>query len=211
MSVLLKPTVGTVIKPVVPKPVVKPVTAPRPISTTPVPTGSINRGTIGNSTPGTVGSTNPATGGIANPGKMLAGDPLTAYLGSDSLYQGQMSAIQKALADYQANMAAQQGNYNSQYAMDTTNIGTQRGYATEDQNNDFAGRGLLRSGLYANALGRLQGDYSNRQSQLDLNRSQYLSGLNRDYLNFQSEENLAQGRAKQDAIARRAAGLAASQ
>jgi hypothetical protein len=210
--------VGTSIKPVVaPKPVVKPapnvkILTPaqkaamqkqmdaakaaavkaylaKPASTKPVPTGAINKPTIGGSKPGGVGNTNPATGGPANPAVPAPVDPVNQYLGSDTTYQSQLAAINKALADYQAQMGADANQYQVAYGQNVHDLGVNRDKSIYDNTNDFAGRGMFHSGLYGKASGDIVNDYTNQQMQFG---------------NYNAEQALAQQRAKQEAINRRA-------
>ena len=71
--------------------------------------------------------------------------------------------------------------------------------------NDFASRGLLQSGLYADSRADLTGDYDRRNSALEQAKAQYIAGLTNDLSNFQSEQDLTKQRALQEAAARRAA------
>jgi len=130
---------------------------------------------------------------------------LDQFLGSDSGYQSQLAAIQKALADYQAQMGTQKTQYETNYASNLNQLGQDRTMGLADQQNDYTGRGLLHSGLYGKAAGDLTTQYDTKQSDLGRARSDFLANLGLDFNNFKSQEDITQQRAKQDAIARRAA------
>jgi len=130
---------------------------------------------------------------------------IDAYLGADSGYQAQVAALNKALADYQAQMGVQTNQYNTNYAGNVAQLGQDRTQGLSDQQNDYTGRGLLHSGLYGKAAGDLGTQFDTRQADLSRARSDFLANLGLDFGNFKSEQNLTQTKAKQDAIARRAA------
>lgn len=130
---------------------------------------------------------------------------IEAFLGSDASYQAQVAALNKALADYQAQMGTQQNQYNTNYASNIAQLGQDRTVGLADQQNDYTGRGLLHSGLYGKAAGDLNTQFDTRQSDLARARADFLANLGLDFNNFRSEQNLTQQKAKQDAIARRAA------
>jgi hypothetical protein len=79
-----------------------------------------------------------------------------------------------------------------------------------DQQNDYASRGMVRSGLYATADSDRLNGYARQQSQLDLSKQAYLTGLHNDTANFQTQQQLGQQQARQDAINRRALALTGS-
>lgn len=129
------------------------------------------------------------------------------YLTNDTTYQSQLAAINKALGDYQANEQSAEGNYNASYAQNQYDLGRGNTQDTENQTNDYASRGLLRSGLFGKAYGNTQEDYASKQSALDQGRQSYIGGLQRDMSNYISSQTLAQQQARQDAINRRTLSL----
>lgn len=141
-----------------------------------------------------------ATGQVSVPVPSLA-----AFLGSDTGYQSQVAALHKALADYQAQMGMQKNQYNTNFAANISQLGTDRTQGMANQQNDYTSRGLLHSGLYGKAAGDLTSQFDQRQSDLERARADFLANLGLDYNNFRSQQNLTAQKAKQDAIARRAA------
>lgn len=129
---------------------------------------------------------------------------IDAYLGGDDTYQSQMAAYKKALSNYKTQMTERQDEYNQDYARRTTDLGITEDRNRSDQQDDYAGRGLYFSGLYGKALGDLTTDFDRRQGDMDLAKQQWLNGVNRDYTNFQEENDLNEQKAKQDALQRRA-------
>lgn len=126
------------------------------------------------------------------------------WLGQDSTYNSQVAAFTKALADYKSQMATNESNYNTNFAARTNDLNITKARSTDDQANDFASRGTYLSGVYGKSYSDLLGDFARRQSDMDTARSQYLSGLQQDYGNFFSQNQIDMTKAKQDAINRRA-------
>lgn len=133
--------------------------------------------------------------------------PLRQFLGADTTYQGQLSAFQKALADYAANQNTQKTQYLSQYANDARNLGQQRQQDESGLNDDYASRGLLNSGVYGKAFSDLESGYDQRQTGLDTARDSFLAQLASAFNDYKTTQQQDITKAKQDAIARRAAGV----
>lgn len=104
---------------------------------------------------------------------------------------------------------AQQGTaktqYLTSYAGDVDTLKGNRTNALSDLENDYASRGLLQSGLYADSLSDVNTDFDKRQSALEQAKAAFISGLSGDLTNFQSEQDLTRQKALQEAAARRAA------
>lgn len=130
---------------------------------------------------------------------------LEAFSAKDSTYQSQLAALKKALADYQAQQGQSKTQYLTSYAGDRKTLGDNRTQGLDDLGNDFASRGLLQSGLYADSLSDLNADFDKRQAALDQARAAFLAQQGSDFTNFSSEQQIAQQRALQEAAARRAA------
>lgn len=169
----------------------------RPVAAPKIPTGSINRPVI-----------NP--GSVDTAGKIKTGSPIDQYLTNDPTYQMQQSAILKALGDYRSNELNAENTYNSQYGLNTQNINEQNRTSGIAQQDDYASRGMLRSGLYGVADADRQNNYARQQSQLDMSKQAYITGLRSDTANYQTQQQLAQQQARQDAINRRALALTGS-
>lgn len=157
---------------------------------------------------GGVGSSR--TGGISNfapapPPKPPAPPSLGAFSAKDSTYQSQLSALKKALADYMSQQGNSKTQYLTSYAGDAKTLGENRTQGLGDLENDYASRGLLQSGLYADSLSDLNADFDKRQAALDQARAAFLQQQTGDLTNFKSEQQLTQQRALQEAAARRAA------
>lgn len=147
--------------------------------------------------------------GSSATGRVSAAAPkppsLNDYLGTDSAYMSQKSALDKAMADYKAQQGQSQTQYLTGYAGDLDTLGKNRTSSLGDLENDFAGRGLLQSGLYADSMSDMNTDFDKRQSTLEQAKAAFLAQLSGDLTNFTSEQGLTLTRAQQEAAARRAA------
>lgn len=128
---------------------------------------------------------------------------LSQFLLGDSTYLAQKSALDKARADYLAQQGQSKTQYLTNYARDASSLKDNRTQALGDLENDFASRGLLQSGLYADNMANLNKEYDTKSSALDQARAAFLAQLASDFSNFSSEQNLTLTRAQQEAAARR--------
>jgi hypothetical protein len=160
--------------------------------------GGSTGGTGGGYSGGGVGSN--ATGQVSQ-----VAPTIESFLGADTQYQSQLAALNKALADYQAQMGMQSNQYQTNYASNLNQLGTDRKVGMDDQMNDYTGRGLFHSGLFGKAAGDLSTQFDNRQSDLSRARADFLANLGLDFNNFRSQQNITSQQAKSDAISRRAA------
>lgn len=150
------------------------------------------------------------------------------YLGGDSQYQLQLAALMKALSDEQADTGAQQTKYNTDYSDSVKNLGwmqddpttqqdegawnfqdanTAAGRAFGNQQNDYAGRGLLQSSAYATANDNLTRSLNDQLSSTNKAKQSFLDDLARQQGTFASDNQNQVQQAKIDALARRASGV----
>lgn len=129
------------------------------------------------------------------------------YLGSDADYQSTMRDLQRALTDFKARQI-----------VDKTRAGTEYGYAkrtedlqkTQDLKNimdDFAARGIVRSGVYAQRVGDYNTSFDTKRGELSRQYNNQLTDFATQLRDFQRQQSLQQDAAKQAAIRRRAAKL----
>lgn len=127
------------------------------------------------------------------------------WLAGDTTYKSTQDSLSKALADYLAEKNRQTGLYNTEYDTNVANLTTSRQAATTDLENDYASRGMLTSGTYADALSQLSGDYDERQNTLTRGKSNFLADLETALADFKAEQELATTNARQNALNRRIA------
>lgn len=127
------------------------------------------------------------------------------WLGGDTAYQSQMAALQKALADYRSQSNQQQTQYGVDYSSKLNELGLAEKQGIKDLENDFASRGLLQSGLFDNNRIELGSMFDRREGDLARAKADFEANLATALANFETENNLTGTRARQEALARRAA------
>lgn len=129
------------------------------------------------------------------------------YLAGDTTYQQQLADFNRSKADYAANYNRQSGIVGRDYAESNRTLQRQGVQDRTDQQNDFAGRGILHSGVFAKALGNYNTDFNSRVKALTTGKTDQLGDLQSQRSTFLRQLQLEQNAAQQDAIRRRAAKL----
>lgn len=129
------------------------------------------------------------------------------YLAGDTTYQSQMADYNKSKADYNSNYTRQTGIINRDYAESNRALNRQGIQDRLDQQNDFAGRGILKSGVFAKALGDYNTDFQARIKQLSTGRGDQVNDLASQKRSFLSQLQIEMNNAREDALRRRAANL----
>lgn len=129
---------------------------------------------------------------------------LDKWLAGDVTYQQQLADFQRSLAEYNAQYSRQTGIVNRDYNESNRALQRQGVQDRSDQQNDFAGRGVLRSGVYAKALGDYNTDFNQRVKALTTGKSDKLADLSSQRTNFNRQLGLEKNNARQDAVRRRA-------
>lgn len=135
---------------------------------------------------------------------MAKANPNKDYLKLDSAYQAQSAALTQAKKDYLAQQKTARTGYDTNYLYDKTNMGINRKAAYGDQQNDYAARGMMQSGLYGDALVKHTNEWNQKGAQLEFARRQYIANLGHDLTNFNTQQTLTNTQAEQEAAARRA-------
>ena len=129
------------------------------------------------------------------------------WLAGDSTYQQQLAGFNKSKTDYQSQYNRQTGITNRDYAEMLRTMNRQGVQDRDDQKNNFAGRGILRSGVFAKALGDYNTDFNSKVKNLKTGQSDKLGDLGMQRTNFLRQLKLEMDAARQDALRRRAAKL----
>lgn len=129
------------------------------------------------------------------------------YLAGDTTYQQQLADYNRSKSDYDANYNRQKGIVNRDYAESSRALNRQGAQDRMDQQNDFAGRGILHSGVFAKALGDYNTDFNARMKSLTTGQNDQVGDLTAQRTSFLRQLQLEQNAARQDAIRRRAAKL----
>ena len=151
------------------------------------------------------------------------------YLAGDSSFQLQLAALMKALQDGTADLAGQRTRYDTDYNDAVKGLGwiqddantadvnesrwnfedqnTAAGRAFQNQNNDFASRGLLQSSLYGTANDNLTRSLNDQLGSVNTAKTNFFDDLTKKETSLKSENQLSSQQARAEALARRAAGI----
>lgn len=125
------------------------------------------------------------------------------FLAKDTAFRSQQSAYQKALADYAAQMQAEQGKYNGEFSAQTKQLGLDRTEGVTNLRDDYASRGLVNSGVFADALGDLNTKFDTSAADLERAKQAYMDDLTTGQTNFKTTQQTLLEKARQDALNRR--------
>lgn len=153
-------------------------------------------------------SSNTPPANVTNPLSGGTGDTaLDSYLAGDTTYQSQLSDLMRQLDQYNSQRNLQSSQTQADYDAKQRALNTQSDLDHQQMLDNFAARGILNSGIYANSLGQY-----NQQNQQQL--TNLLGGLQNfkdnaqlAYDQFISNELSSKNSAIQQAAARRAAQL----
>jgi LysM repeat protein len=129
---------------------------------------------------------------------------LEEWLAGDSTFNQQMAGYDRSKADYEAQYGQQQQNTQRDYDT-TTRALQQQGVVDRDQQmNDYAGRGVVNSGVYGTALADYNNNFNTKLSNLNQGLQDTMNNQGNARTNFLRQLQLEQDTARQDAIRRRA-------
>lgn len=147
----------------------------------------------------------PSAPPAAAPGPMQT-DPNT-WLGSDVPYQDQLRQLQLALTNFNSDVTRRQGDVGTQYDTSNKALQDQKVLDLKNMEADWAGRGLLRSGLYASAVGDYNQEFDQRATELISGRDRALAQLLQEQNAFKTQQELDSQAARENALRRRAQSL----
>lgn len=144
-------------------------------------------------------------------------------------YQLQLAALLRASQDYEADATAQTTRYGVDYndalkslgytqdnaatanvnegAWNYGDLNTSAGRSFNNQQNDFAGRGMLQSSLYGTANDNLTRSLNDQLSGVNSAKKTFTDDLARGKAAFKEENRQGQQQARFEALARRAASI----
>jgi len=151
------------------------------------------------------------------------------WLSGDAAFQAQLAALLRASQDYDTDVTAQQTKYGVDYndalkglgwgqddpttadvnegAWNFRDLNTAAGRSFQNQQNDFAGRGLLQSSLYGTANDNLTRSLNDQLGGINTAKQSFFDDLSRQQSSFKNENTLSQQQARAEALARRAASI----
>jgi murein DD-endopeptidase MepM/ murein hydrolase activator NlpD len=152
----------------------------------------------------TIGSTSkPVVKAPAKPAAPQMSE-LDKWLAGDTTYQQQLSDFNRTKSEYEAQNTRQKGISERDYAESERSLNLQGERDRLDQKEEFGGRGILHSGVFAKALGDYNTDFNSRLKALTTGKTDVLGDLASQRTNFLRQRDLEMNAAKQDAIRRRA-------
>jgi hypothetical protein len=125
------------------------------------------------------------------------------YLAHDTAFQSQNNAYTKALQDYAAQMAAEQGKYNGEFEAQNKQLGLDRTNNVTNLRDDYASRGLINSGVFGDALGDLNTKFDTSAADLARAKQAYMDDLSTGQNNFKTTQAALLEKARQEALQRR--------
>lgn len=140
---------------------------------------------------------------IASPAPPAAPN-INAYLGMDTTYLQQKRDFQNALANYLSQERTQKSKLNEDYSSANNALNTQKTQDLGNIQSDYASRGLLTSGLFADANAKYNTDFLQKLAELTKNQRRGLTDLTSGETDFRKQQLLEEQRAREQAIARRA-------
>ena len=145
--------------------------------------------------------TRPAAPPVTGPGPVPT---IESYLGGDVDFQNQLRNFAKSLQDFGADVTRRRGSLESDYGTSTKALGDQRTLDLSNLEADYGGRGLLRSGLYGQAVGDYQTEYEKRLADLARRRAEAMGMLEQEQGQYTTQQSLLEQQAREAAIRRRA-------
>lgn len=137
----------------------------------------------------------------------IGGNDLEAYLGGDSGYQQQLRQLGQALADFTADATRRKGSLETDYSTSKKAMDDQRLLDLDSLKDDYGARGLLRSGLYGDAVGKYETEFNTRSTDLQRRQQEALAALEQERGRFGSQQDLQKQGSRESAIRRRAESL----
>lgn len=128
---------------------------------------------------------------------------LDKWLAGDTTYQQQLAELNQEKSAYQNNVNQQNNITNRDFASTQRQMNTQGNLDRQNQQYDFAGRGILHSGVYAKALGDYNTDFQTKMNNLIQGKTDTINTAQSNLNDFLRQIALNQNTAKQDAIRRR--------
>lgn len=129
---------------------------------------------------------------------------IDAYLNQDTGYQQQLRQFAQSLGDLNADVTRRRGSLETQYGLSQKALQDQRVLDLKNLEDDYGARGLLRSGLYGDAVGNYEKEFGQRNTDLTRQEENALAQLAQQQGQFTSSQQLQQQAAKEAAIRRRA-------
>lgn len=176
----------------------KPVTPPKPTA----PKGKSGKTIVTNKT----SKTNKKTGTLGGELTLrpTKNDPNSF---ADSTYWDTLNQLLQNSEMYRQNMTLQQARANEDYGVSTQKMAKQRGRDLTNIREDFASRGVVKSGVYGGRVGEYESDYQTALADLARAKNRSLQDVSQAYNQYLEQWRLQKQQAINDAIQRKLAKL----
>lgn len=137
------------------------------------------------------------------------GNPLgiNEYLSGDTTFKSQLADLARNMQNYREDYRANRQDVNEDFGRAMGSMGRERNRSYEEMRNDFSGRGLIHSGLYADSLRDYDKEFGFRKRELTDDRAEQQEDLLRNKKLFREEVRGVRRNARDEALRRRAARL----
>jgi hypothetical protein len=135
--------------------------------------------------------------------KKAAAKKKPAY--ADASYWDELNALLKNAEQYKANMAVQKGRVGQDYSAMLADMNRQKGRDLPAIENDFAARGIVKSGLYGKRVGEYEQDYQDALGDMARQRDRALQDISIGYNNYLDQWRMQKQQAQKAAIQRKLA------
>jgi hypothetical protein len=125
-----------------------------------------------------------------------------AYLAGDLVYGKQLKDLGDAYTKYELQSGQDITAYDNNYNNTVKRLGQDQTKGASDLAEDYASRGLLESGIYANALNDYNADFTRQTDDLTAAQALYKQDMTNEKNNFKDSQALTQQQAYQDALNR---------
>lgn len=145
------------------------------------------------------------SGNQSGPIPQIGGPPdINQFLTGDTGYAQAMQQLQLLLQNFNADFTRRKGSLESDYGLSQKAMGDQKVKDLDLLEDDYSARGLVRSGLYGQAVGDYEREFNERMAQLARAQQEAMGMLTNEQSQFQSQQKLREQQAREEAIRRRA-------
>lgn len=127
------------------------------------------------------------------------------WLAGDSTYQDQQSEYTRALQEFIARIGEREGEIKEDAKLALAANARNRTQGLNNNAEDFASRGLINSGLFADSSEKMSDRYNESKGAIETNRSRGLGSLADERSNYEREVELGRNNARRSALQRMAA------
>jgi hypothetical protein len=126
------------------------------------------------------------------------------FLAGDDIYQQSLRGGQRSLSDFLSDLTRREGEAKTSFGQTEGLLEQDRDRQLQRMRDEFASRGLLHSGLFAQERGEFEEDFGSQLQMMQQNLTMLLADLASQETGFKREQELTAEQARQQALNRRA-------